>query len=110
PYEPTPQPRTARLPLLASRRSFVATVIVLGVASLLAIGHQHRRYNASLPPSRTESGRADFRVESPYPEVVLPAKALAGTSCMSNASSPTRPATRTAGSATRAGLRNDRTS
>jgi hypothetical protein len=46
PHEEPPEPRAAALPILASRRGFIGSVVTLTLAALFAIGHQHQRYNA----------------------------------------------------------------
>src|SRR5262249_24591799 len=46
PHEDPPDSQAAAVPVLASRRPFIGSVVTLGVAALLAIGHQHYRFNA----------------------------------------------------------------
>jgi hypothetical protein len=72
PYQEAPEPRPAPLPILASRRGFIGSVIALSAVGLLAIGHQHHRYNAwatgrapNPPPERVAEPAPVDLVEPP---------------------------------------------
>jgi hypothetical protein len=79
PNEETPQPRAAAPPMLASRRAFIASVATLGVATLIAIGHQRDRYHARAPghaDRNTRPARLAEPAPSPLPSQSPPPRRI----------------------------------
>jgi hypothetical protein len=76
PYEETSPPQAPALPMLGSSWGFIGSVVTLSVAALLAIGHQHQRYNARAAgraAPNTPPGRIAERPPSPPVRIAAPA-------------------------------------
>ena len=67
PHEERRPSKAAPLPMLASPRRFVGSVVTLSVGALLAIGHQHHRYNAWAAPRAAHTPPVHLAEPAPPP-------------------------------------------
>ena len=72
PHQESTPSQTAALPMLASRGTFIGSVVILSVAAVVAIGHQHNRYNAPVPGRAAPNGPPAGVAEAPPTLVLTP--------------------------------------